>query len=283
MKRRASQAMNALFAAVNGACRAACQDQLAGECALVGDGAHIGHLRRTFPGLSVDTGCRRDQDLVLLAFVNRSGSTHLGQLLASAPDLYGFREDLIHSTVTTRCKKAGLGSVSAYVDHIASLGYKPRAAFGIKASAEQVRFVRLAGIDRMFNSVRVVRISRHDRIAQAVSYWMADQTQEWTSRHDACDTDLEYDLTALRGHLKGIQNAEAALDLVLAASPFPVCNVFYEDLVADRMATVQTIRQALGLPPTDQVSAGWAKRQKSAEKQAFTDRFRRDLERCWFD
>lgn len=255
--------------------------RLPGEAALAGDSLHIAELRRIFASLNVSSSLKLQRPLVLLAFTNRSGSTHLGQLLASAPDLYGFREDLNHQSVRRRVSEERIPDLTTYVSHIAALGEKPDAGFGLKASAQQLRLVRMAGMDRAFSETIVVRIRRRDRVAQAVSFWMANETQQWTSRQTAKDVPLEYDSRVLRQHLKSIQASESALDLVLALLPYKILNVEYESLCEFPEFIVRRVRTGLGLPPLETAPSGWPERQTSEQKSEFVARFRKELSHEW--
>lgn len=255
--------------------------RLPGEAALNDDSLHIAELRQVFGPLAVFDTLKLDRPLVLLAFSNRSGSTHLGQLLAGAPDLYGFREDLNHQTVRKRVEENGIPDLTGYLEHIARLGEKPEAGFGVKASAQQLRLVRMAGIDRAFTETTVVRIRRRDRAAQAVSFWMARRTGQWTSRQSGEEVRLDYDARAIRQCLKSIQSAESALDLVLALLPYKVLNVEYEALCEWPEFIVGRVRAGLGLPPLDEPPSGWPERQVSDQKSEFVARFRAELARDW--
>ena len=252
-----------------------------GEGALSGDTLHLSRLRQTLHPLKVDPDLHFDRPLVVIAFTNRCGSTHLGQLLASAPDLYGFREDLNHNTVAKRAAALGVTDLTGYLRHIVDLNACPGAAFGLKASAEQLRLLRLTGIDRAFSNTTVIRIRRHDRVAQAVSLWMARRTWQWTSQQEAQDVPLTYDHHELRRHLESVQEAESALDLALSVLPYPVLSVEHETLCAHTASMIAALRAGLDLPECDATPTALIERQDSHEKAAIVARFRADLARHW--
>lgn len=254
---------------------------LFGENALRGESLHLSHLRETFHSLAIPRDARHGRPLVVLAFTNRSGSTHLGRLLASAPDLYGFREDLNHGIAATRARAEGLNDLASYLDHVVGLNAVPSAGFGLKASAEQLRLIRMTGIDRAFERTTVIRIRRRDRVAQAVSLWIAWQTRQWTSRQTPRATRLSYDHQALRKCLQGVQEAESALDLVLGLLPYPVLPVEYEALSDDAASVVAGLRRSLGLPPVQLTVDSGIKRQVTDEKSEIVRRFRAELARSW--
>jgi LPS sulfotransferase NodH len=254
--------------------------RLPGESALSGDTLHLAGLRKVFDPLVIAGDCRFDRDLIALAFTNRSGSTYLGQLLASAPDLTGFREDLNHTIVARRAQDQDIPDVTAYLRQI--VGNDPQVrGFGLKASAEQLRLIHMIGIDRAFRRTSVIRIRRRDRIAQAVSLWIAWRTRQWTSRQTALQVPLRYDYATLRQQLRAVQDAECALDLVLSVLPYPVTCVDYETLCAEPDQTLAQLRHDLGLPPSEAPPTGWAERQSSEQKTVLVERFRADLARDW--
>lgn len=255
--------------------------RLSGEGALYGDTLHLSRLRRVFDPLRVDRGTTFDRPLIVIAFTNRSGSTLLGQLLSSAPDLYGFREDLNHNIVQKRAQQESISSLSGYLDHIVTLNARPGAAFGLKASAEQLRLLRLTGIDRAFSETSVIRIRRRDRVAQAVSLWMARKTWQWTSLQHARDVPLAYDHHELRRHLDSVQEAENALDLVLSVLPYRVHSVDYETLCSHTGEMIAALRSGLGLPSLATLPNATIEQQGSAEKREMTARFRAELADHW--
>lgn len=254
---------------------------LVGERALRGQTLHLGHLRNVFDTLVIPGDVRMHRPFFLLAFTNRSGSTYLGRLLASAPDLYGFREDLNHTIVARRVRESGLGNLSSYLAHIVGLQSKHGAGFGLKASAEQLRLVHMTRMDRAFEGTRVIRIRRRDRVAQAVSLWTAWQTRQWTSLQTTRHSSLHYDYRALRRALQSVQEAESALDLVLSVLPYKVFTVEYEALCDDPAAEIASLREKLGLPPFRPVRQCGLERQSSQQKRDFVHRFRSDLARAW--
>ncbi|MEM6386496.1 MAG: Stf0 family sulfotransferase [Pseudomonadota bacterium] len=254
---------------------------LSGEEALRGDSLHLSHLRRLFTPLHVSPDLRFQRPLVVLAFTNRSGSTFLGQLLASMPDLYGFREDLNHRTVASRKAALDLKSLDAYIEHVVDHQAPARARFGLKLAAEQLRLLHMTGIDGAFEYVHVIRIRRRDRVAQAVSLWTAWQTRQWTSQQAAEDVDITYDFKSLRHHLSCVQNAESALDLALSVLPYPVLTVEYETLCKHTEDILSALRSGLNLPECRSPASSRTEQQSSLEKEMLVNRFREDLSREW--
>ena len=134
----------------------------------------------------------------------------------------------------------------------------------------------------MFRRVTVLRMRRRDRIEQAISLWIAQRTGQWASHQPAQAVSLPYDFVQLRDTLEGINEAENSIDLILSALRYPVCDVFYEDLVA---GTEGTMRRLLGCLGVDYQDFGAMKssleKQASPEKTILAKRFREELAQVW--
>ncbi|MCV6592619.1 MAG: Stf0 family sulfotransferase [Silicimonas sp.] len=253
-----------------------------GEYALRGDTHHRqGFLEVFGHPLIVDPDLRFDRDLIILAFSNRSGSNHLAEMISGGPQIYGFREDLNREQVSFRARTHGVATLSEDLRFIEQHQAKPGAAFGIKASAEQIRLIYQTGMQRCFRRCRIIRSRRRDRIAQAVSLFVAQRTRQWSSQMQARDACLDYDLPALRRRLDSIQNMESALDLVLSTLDQPVCDIYYEDLCDTPAAVLAELSGFLGFPLERPKDRPRLQKQSSPEKTALVARFRAELAQGW--
>jgi trehalose 2-sulfotransferase len=158
----------------------------------------------------------------------------------------------------------------AYLDLVSRLGTTPNGVFGAKLMWNNVPHVldklwelpRFAGPDRaatfrtLFPDLHVIRLTRRDRVAQAVSWARAAQDGVWVvSDTDAAAPVREpvysYDLIArLEGLLIEGEHGWPELCAELGVAPL---EVVYEDLV-DTATYSDTIRSALdhlGIDHTD--------------------------------
>lgn len=253
-----------------------------GEYALRGNTVHRRGFLETYDNnLSFDTSLAFDRDLIILAFTNRSGSNHLAELICKSPKVYGFREDLNREQTVWAKKAHQINNLTDYLQFIVARQAKADAAFGLKASAEQIRIVNEFGFDICFNAVKIVRAHRRDRVAQAVSLFVARRTKQWSSKMSAADACLDYDPKELRRALNDIQCMESALDLVLSSTKYPVCDVYYEDLCADRETELARVSGFLDLSLPTKNQPVELEKQASDKKTELVSRFRADLMRDW--
>jgi LPS sulfotransferase NodH len=134
--------------------------------------------------------------------------------------------------------------------------------FGSKVMWRQLRDNLLPGIRGMvdvkvrsdsallsavFPNLRLVRLMRQDRIAQAVSYYRAIQSNCWTRtmekvapRYEGTCADAEetYDYQAIAKLVAGLSSDERAVTEFLSRSAFPKLTLAYEEFVASYEQTV---------------------------------------------
>jgi trehalose 2-sulfotransferase len=246
------------------------------------EGSHAPNISRMFQGNTVFSGSEPvfDATLHILAFTNRSGSHLLAEYLTAHPGLRGFGEVLNHSVVANQSASFGIKGFPDYIAHLAKpVPIKPQAAYGVKASWDQLNMLFRWRIDKMFTDVRIVHICRHDIIGQAISYMIATQTNQWTSRQKA-DPDAvpRYDFNALCNHLHLFSLANDSIVITANAQSTPYHRVAYEDLVARPQDTVAGVLHFAGLD-----MGGYALPVPKLEKQAsdlsnqFRERFLTDF------
>jgi hypothetical protein len=149
-------------------------------------GIHEKKLRAQFgPRFEIpEAAAPQDQPLICLAFANRSGSNLLADYLRKTPVFAGFHEQLNFDTVQRTCDTQGLDSFAGYLAAVRETFGNGKPIYGFKASWDQLAMLRRAGISRAFADMRVVHVTREDVLDQAISYHVAAQTQQWTSRQE---------------------------------------------------------------------------------------------------
>jgi trehalose 2-sulfotransferase len=135
----------------------------------------------------------------------------------------------------------------------------------------------LAGaIDALLGpAVRLVRVVREDKVAQAVSLWTALQTESW--RHDGGpERDAVYDRTAIALLVARLEAQDAAWEAWLDQTGRPALRVGYDALAADPAGTVAGVLEALDLP-TGTVPAPATSRQSGARSADWIERYRTEV------
>lgn len=120
-----------------------------------------------------------------------------------------------------------------------------------------------------------VRLTREDRVRQAVSFVRAQQSAEWKSTHGPSDSsELVYDAERITRIIGRCGQYVSFWEQVLASVDEPVLTVTYEELAADYVGTVRSVLTILGeseveVPPavirrqSDGLSDEWVARYRS--------------------
>lgn len=244
----------------------------------------------------------------LVAATQRSGSTMLCRALADTgvagrpeeyfltgppeafPPGWKFWEEGIFA------RPHGTMDREAYLELVFRLGTTPNGVFGAKLMWNNVSWVfeklwelpRFAGLDRaetlhtLFPNLRILRLTRRDRIGQAVSWARAAQTGVWVvsdiqSNEPTGEPVYNYDFIAgLEGLLVEGEHGWAELCAELGVEPL---EIVYEDLV-DPATYEPTIRAALsylGIDSTDlTIPTPRTRRQADDTNREWVRRYRAD-------
>ena len=132
--------------------------------------------------------------------------------------------------------------------------------------------------------LRLIRLTRRDRLAQAVYRLRAEQTQRWPTRLNDDDTGSRVRLSEglIRRTFATVTDEENAWDAFLACWPEPLIEVRYEDLVTRDQQTIRSVTAQLetrapdrltletrpSIPPVDEVAERWIARMRSTARMA---------------
>lgn len=203
-----------------------------------------------------------DKPLILIGFTNRSGSTLLAEYMRQSTMFLGLGEFANHDFVQNQMQSRGLES---YPDLIARLagGGRAQQLFGLKASWDQMAMLARWNIPAMFTGVRVVHIIRRDPLAQAISYSIAEQTDQWTSHQQANDQEPVFSAGALDQIMREQQVQNVLIGLLAQAMGASLHGVVYESLHANPAACLQAVLGFCDVPRPD-----WHPSPPSLRKQA---------------
>jgi LPS sulfotransferase NodH len=193
----------------------------------------------------------------------RSGSGLLCRGLAATRQLATPLEYLNPELRMVFAERWGSGpTLDAYLDALHARRTTATGVFGLKMHWTQLEQAAIeAGaspaelLERVAPSSQLVRITRQDRVAQAVSLWRAGRSGVWSPVSGAAyEEQAEYDFDEISGCLGAIERAERAWDDLLAGADPLV--VEYEQLARDYAGTVARVARHLGTtgvtvpPPT---------------------------------
>jgi LPS sulfotransferase NodH len=137
----------------------------------------------------------------------------------------------------------------------------PSGIFGIKTHYSQLAGVWAGSqadqLEFLGRFQAVIFVTRRNKVAQAVSFHRANQTQLWTSEDrrflDAGDPRLSvqprFDAAAITKTLADVLAQEASWRALFAKAKCKQLEVVYEDVIADRPAQLKRLFDWVGLPP----------------------------------
>jgi LPS sulfotransferase NodH len=179
-----------------------------------------------------------------------------------------------------------------YVARLVAERSSPNGVFGAKVSWRQmVHFGRAcravpryrkqplhAIIADLLPGVRYLRITRRDKLRQAISYWKAHQTGVWgraAGQEQAPAAPPAFDFDGISKVRHMLVDHEAGIEQYVARAGDAPFTVVYEELVD---AYEETLRAALryldiALPPDLVIEAPRMVRQADAESEAWVDRY----------
>jgi len=128
---------------------------------------------------------------------------------------------------------------------------------------------------------QVVRLSRRNRLRQAISLVRAEATGVWSlpgaARSHSGEAESEYDSAAIAHALIEIDRQECAWRAELDEIGAPVLEIVYEDLLASYESSVKQALEFLGLPYASPLPPPQLRPQADPRTEEWIERARRDL------
>ena len=201
---------------------------------------------RASEALSVPPGVR----LLFLCFTNRSGSNYLGNVLAAAGLTHNAEEYFNADLVIETCASHRLVSFPHYFSHVVRTRSR-HGNFLTKVAAEHLALLVQSGIlDDLLPRSHFIIIERSDKLAQAISLSIAEQTQQWAWYLPALipETELKYSARRIAELIDVITEQEVATWRFFALNGIVPLAINYESLIEHPQATVDRIASHIGLP-----------------------------------
>jgi len=192
-----------------------------------------------------------DKRLFVLAFTNRSGSNLLSDYLLQTDLVGGLGEYLNQETVIKKSLQNKLDTFPDYINFISSRLSTGSHAFGIKASAEQLKMLIDWNITGMFSETFIFHIRRDDIFRQAVSHWIATQTGQWTSLQPKRKVELVFNGDKIINIVNDIVASNSTIHYLCARGNINYTSVSYQEVLANPSATVSRLMNAAGLDVRD--------------------------------
>ena len=128
-----------------------------------------------------------------------------------------------------------------------------------------------------FPNLHYVWLTRHDRVAQAVSWSRAIQSRQWykDDRRHGGDLPVAFKFDQIDHLVKEIDAHELAWSTFFVRSGVAPLHVVYEALEHDMMPTIVSVLRFLGLDPTNVRIEPRSMRQRDALNQEWTKEYNR--------
>lgn len=187
--------------------------------------------------------------MVLLCFTNRTGSNFLGSMLAGSRLLNLPTECLDAGEILRLADRHGLTQFSDAVAEIVAKSAVER-HFALKIAPNHLEILAESGLlDLWRDRLHCIHLERLDRLGQAISWEIAEQTGQWTSISAAAPAAPVYRHAGILAALEIFAEGNRRFDLFFARNGLRPQHVFYEDFEADPTAGVARLLAGMGLPP----------------------------------
>jgi LPS sulfotransferase NodH len=240
-------------------------------------------LPRLASGRPVDAAASPAESSYVVLCAPRTGSYYLCSLLRGVG--LGVPDEHLDQGLCAAARRDHL-SLERYLEDLTAVA-TANGWFGTKLIAHVLRSAFDSGLaPEAFaawlerHSVRGIRLTRADAVAQAVSNYVARRTGQWTSEGGRSSEPPPYDFEEIRSDWRDVRDQERWLDLVCARLPVPCHRIVYEELDANPEPVMRGVLEFLGALAPDApmpTLASPLRRQRSERSRAYAARFAAEL------
>ena len=200
-----------------------------------------------------------------------------------APSDYGIHLDVDPAPAPAYSSLEGIGEYGEHIRRTLDSGTTPNGVFGAKVMYSQLADIAvLAGAEPpgVFEQIlgcapRYVRVTRSDRVAQAVSLWTALQSQSWADHQEHTRQPARYDFDAIDQLVSWFGDQERGWDDYFARNGIEPLELTYDDVAGDLNDAVRRVLVYLDLDPSpaDRVKPPM-QRQGGGQSEEWAERYR---------
>jgi LPS sulfotransferase NodH len=150
---------------------------------------------------------------------------------------------------------------------------------GLKMLWEDMEFLGGSpAVSELLDQAHLIRLTRRRKLAQAVSYYLAQETGQWVASDPAHrqPEDVAFDFGVISRHLDRLCLQDARWDAELDTRGLEALHWHFEDFVRDPAQHVRSLADRLGVDIADDPIRTSLTKQSTARSQAFIDAFRRE-------
>lgn len=220
------------------------------------------------------------KDVLILFSTPRSGSTLLTDLLQTnnlcLPHEY-FQPFKYLPILAERwgCIENNHLNKISFLESLIKFRTYPNGWLGINVHGEHLAI--FSKFDDLFPAVNkhYIHLQRQNIIPQAVSYEIAVQTNQWSSKYKS-KAEANYNYTAIENKLHRIQRQNALISSYILSRNISCETIYYEDIIAEPLAILKNIIPENIIPdfsPNTISAKSSMKKQSSERNKNWTDRF----------
>lgn len=212
----------------------------------------------------------------LIATTPRCGSHYLGHLLRATGQLGSPLEYFSRGRIADWQTRLATATHRDLFGRLLRMRTSPSGWFGVKAHWPQFEPIATAPeLFELFHFERFVQLTRSDRVAQAVSLVIAQQTSSWISFQTPRRQPV-YDAAAIAAALAGIDHQLGCWQRFFTTHGIQPLVLDYDELVTTPAGTVRRVLKHCGLSSVEPWlrSSLVPQRQASPLNQAWADTFR---------
>jgi trehalose 2-sulfotransferase len=188
------------------------------------------------------------EKIFFIGFTNRSGSNFFAQTLSTTQQLLQAGENLNFDTVINISKQKQFTSYTQYLNWLINDQKSKMNIFGCKISVGQLIHLYNIGFLPLIKEKTVFfHIHREDILDQAISFYIANITQQWTSEQKTIASKINYDGQAIFNIMKSIEYQNATFRLFFKSIGIDPIVLEYNELIQNTSAIVQQAGKLLGL------------------------------------
>lgn len=212
--------------------------------------------------------------IVFICFTNRSGSTYLGELVATSNRLNMPHELFNADALLDLPSSPGRIHIGDYVTQIVT-ARATQGWFVVKASLAQIAALAAAGVlDAIVDQSYFLYTERLDKVYQSISWQIATQSKAFTSYHSAAPVEPLYDWEQIKRGVDGIIRTNALTQEFFSLNGITPFGVFYENMIENPAALGAAIGAWLGIGDfTCNPAAIRLKEQRNQVNAQWRDRF----------
>lgn len=221
---------------------------------------------------------------LFLCFTNRCGSTWIGTLLAEA-GIFPSRTDgkknyefFNADSIVSISQPADLHSMREYISQLNQNYLGTTGLFSTKISVDQLAWITRTDLIRdLMPRPRFLFVRRRNTLAQAISFSIAMQTQQWTTNHGEEEIEPEFRPQDILNLHRIILDSNAHFEAYFQLHKIKPLVLYYEDVLGQEREVLDLVTSYLGIQLTKTVEREeelTVKKQRTSRNSEWEDRMR---------